>query len=76
MAINIVAMVQERVPATLSDGTQGVVTETTLYIPPQYAGGNEITIRTTDNCEELKKDVKVFNSHIEASLYAFNLVYG
>jgi len=76
MALEIVAMVQERVPATLSDGTEGVVTLTTLYIPPMYVGGNTTKVKTTSLCSDFERHIKVFESHDEALKYAGDLVYG
>lgn len=76
MALEIVAMVQEQVPATLSDGTEGVVTLTTLYIPPMYCGGRATKVKTTSLCDDFQRHVKVFESHDEASKYAEDLVYG
>lgn len=76
MALEIVAMVQERVPATLSDGTEGVVTLTTLYIPPMYVGDNATKVKTTSLCSDFERRIKVFESHDEAYNYAESLVYG
>lgn len=76
MNIEIVAIVQERVPATLSDGTEGVVTLTTLYIPPMYIGGHATKIRTTSLCTDFERHVKVFECHEKAYRYAEDLVYG
>ena len=76
MALEIVAMVQERVPATLSDGTEGVVTLTTLYIPPMYIGGHATKIKTTSLCSDFERRIKVFESHDKARKYAEDLVYG
>jgi uncharacterized protein with NRDE domain len=76
MALEIVAMVEEQVPATLSDGTEGVVTLTTLYIPPMYYGGHATKISTTSLCDDFERHIKVFESHDEAYSYAESLLYG